>query len=50
MVDYVLVICDVVKLLVGFKVDKFDGVVLDLCNNGGGLLDEVIELIGLFIE
>lgn len=49
-VDYVLVICDVVKLLVGFKNDKLDGVVLDLCNNGGGLFDEVIELIGLFIE
>ncbi|MFO5836915.1 S41 family peptidase, partial [Klebsiella pneumoniae] len=29
---------------------KLDGVVLDLRNNGGGSLDEAIELTGLFIE
>ena len=38
------------KLLAGFKNDKLDGVVLDLRNNGGGSLDEAIELTGLFIE
>ena len=41
---------DVAKLLAGFKADKVDGVVLDLRNNGGGSLDEAIELTGLFIQ
>ncbi|AXI83510.1 tail-specific protease [Xylella taiwanensis] len=41
---------DVAKLLTNFKADKVDGVVLDLRNNGGGSLDEAIELTGLFIE
>ncbi|WP_282297523.1 carboxy terminal-processing peptidase [Stenotrophomonas sp. PS02289] len=41
---------DVAKLLAGFKNDKLDGVVLDLRNNGGGSLDEAVELTGLFIE
>ena len=41
---------DVAKLLVTLRADKVDGVVLDLRNNGGGSLDEAIELTGLFIE
>ncbi|GHH57138.1 MULTISPECIES: carboxy terminal-processing peptidase [Gammaproteobacteria] len=48
--DYASATRDVAKLLAGFKADKVDGVVLDLRNNGGGSLDEAIELTGLFIE
>ncbi len=48
--DYASATRDVAKLLAGFKTDKVDGVVLDLRNNGGGSLDEAIELTGLFIE
>ena len=48
--DYASATRDVAKLLAGFKADKLDGVVLDLRNNGGGSLDEAVELTGLFIE
>lgn len=48
--DYASATRDVARLLEGFKKDKLDGVVLDLRNNGGGSLDEAIELTGLFIE
>jgi len=48
--DYASATRDVAKLLAGFKADKLDGVVLDLRNNGGGSLDEAIELTGLFID
>ncbi len=48
--DYASATRDVAKLLAGFKADKVDGVVLDLRNNGGGSLDEAIELTGLFVE
>ncbi len=48
--DYASATRDVARLLAGFKADKLDGVVLDLRNNGGGSLDEAIELTGLFIE
>lgn len=48
--DYASATRDVAKLLAGFKADKVDGVVLDLRNNGGGSLDEAVELTGLFIE
>lgn len=41
---------DIAKLLEGFRADKIDGVVLDLRNNGGGSLDEAVELTGLFID
>ena len=41
---------DVGKLLTQLRADKVDGVVLDLRNNGGGSLDEAIELTGLFID
>lgn len=41
---------DVSRLLEEFKQDKVDGVLMDLRNNGGGSLDEAIELTGLFID
>jgi carboxyl-terminal processing protease len=41
---------DIAKLLVKFKADGVDGVVMDLRNNGGGSLDEAVELTGLFID
>lgn len=39
---------DVVRLLGELKRDKVDGVLVDLRNNGGGSLDEAVELTGLF--
>ncbi|HEY4582593.1 MAG TPA: carboxy terminal-processing peptidase, partial [Lysobacter sp.] len=41
---------DVARLLTTLREQKVDGVVLDLRNNGGGSLDEAIELTGLFID
>ncbi|MGZ8982794.1 MAG: carboxy terminal-processing peptidase [Methylotenera sp.] len=41
---------DVVRLLEELKKDKVDSVLVDLRNNGGGSLDEAIELTGLFID
>lgn len=41
---------DVSRLLAEFKKDKVDSVLIDLRNNGGGSLDEAIELTGLFID
>ncbi|WCE04941.1 carboxy terminal-processing peptidase [Pseudoxanthomonas sp. JBR18] len=41
---------DVRKLLDGFKKQHLDGVVMDLRNNGGGSLDEAVDLTGLFID
>jgi carboxyl-terminal processing protease len=40
---------DVARLLEEFKRDKVDSVLMDLRNNGGGSLDEAVELTGLFI-
>ena len=40
---------DVLHLLTELKKDKVDGVLVDLRNNGGGSLDEAIELTGLFV-
>ncbi len=48
--DYASATRDVSKLLVKLRAEKIDGVVLDLRNNGGGSLDEAIELTGLFID
>jgi carboxyl-terminal processing protease len=39
---------DVARLLDELKKDKVDGVLVDLRNNGGGSLDEAVELTGLF--
>ncbi|MFZ5607130.1 MAG: carboxy terminal-processing peptidase [Pseudomonadota bacterium] len=41
---------DVARMLAGFRAQKVDGVVLDLRGNGGGSLNEAIELTGLFID
>ncbi len=48
--DYASATRDVGKLLTKLRADKVDGVVLDLRNNGGGSLNEAIELTGLFID
>ena len=40
---------DVAKLLGELKLDRVDGVIVDLRNNGGGSLAEATELSGLFI-
>ena len=41
---------DVRKLLNELKEEKVDGVIIDLRNNGGGSLQEAIDLTGLFIK
>jgi len=41
---------DVSILLDELKKDKVDGVLVDLRNNGGGSLNEAVELTGLFID
>ncbi len=41
---------DVSRLLEELKKDKVDSVLIDLRNNGGGSLNEAIELTGLFID
>ncbi|MFN7136472.1 MAG: carboxy terminal-processing peptidase, partial [Thermomonas sp.] len=41
---------DVARMLAEFRAQKMDGVVLDLRGNGGGSLNEAIELTGLFID
>jgi carboxyl-terminal processing protease len=43
-------VTDVRKLLEELKLEKVDGVVIDLRNNGGGALSEAIDVTGLFIE
>lgn len=41
---------DVEKLIVRLKQEKVEGLVLDLRRNGGGILEEAIELTGLFVR
>ena len=41
---------DVAKELVKLKKENIDGVILDLRNNGGGSLYEVVQMVGLFIK
>ncbi|MEJ7745893.1 MAG: S41 family peptidase, partial [Luteimonas sp.] len=48
--DYASATRDVAKLLAQFRTQKLDGVVMDLRNNGGGSLNEAVELTGLFID
>lgn len=48
--DYTSATRDVAKLLKQFQKESVDGVVMDLRNNGGGSLNEAIELTGLFID
>jgi len=48
--DYASATRDAARLLEGFKSQRVDGVVMDLRNNGGGSLNEAVELTGLFID
>jgi carboxyl-terminal processing protease len=48
--DYKSTTRDVRKLLAELKDAKVDGVVIDLRNNGGGSLQEAVQLTGLFIK
>ncbi len=41
---------DVAKALTALEKEHVDGVVLDLRSNGGGSLEEVIRMVGLFIK
>ena len=41
---------DIAKELEKLKKQKVEGIVLDLRNNGGGSLEEVVDMVGLFIE
>ena len=41
---------DVAKELAKLKAENVSSIVLDLRNNGGGSLDEVVKMAGLFIE
>jgi carboxyl-terminal processing protease len=41
---------DVAKEIEKLKEAKVDGIILDLRNNGGGSLNDVVEMAGLFIE
>jgi carboxyl-terminal processing protease len=41
---------DVAREIVKLKSEKIDGLVIDLRNNGGGSLMDVVQMAGLFIE
>ena len=41
---------DVERLLAELKAENVSSVLIDLRNNGGGVLDEAVELAGLFID
>ena len=41
---------DVAKEVIKLKSEKVDGIVIDLRNNGGGSLYDVVQMVGLFIE
>lgn len=41
---------DVAKEVMKLKEEKVDGIVLDLRNNGGGSLYDVVQMAGLFVE
>jgi carboxyl-terminal processing protease len=41
---------DVQRILAEFNADTLDGVIIDLRHNGGGFLNEAIELTGLFVD
>lgn len=48
--DYRSTTRDVRKLLAEFADEEISGLVIDLRSNGGGSLDEAVDLAGLFIE
>jgi carboxyl-terminal processing protease len=41
---------DVAREIIKLKEQKVDGIVLDLRNNGGGSLMDVVQMVGLFID
>ena len=41
---------DVAKEILKLKEEKVDGIVIDLRNNGGGSLYDVVQMVGLFID
>jgi carboxyl-terminal processing protease len=41
---------DVAREIVKLKEEKVEGIVLDLRNNGGGSLYDVVRMVGLFVE
>ena len=41
---------DVSKEIIKLKEQKVDGIMMDLRNNGGGSLYDVVQMVGLFIE
>jgi carboxyl-terminal processing protease len=41
---------DVKKEIIKLKEQKVDGIIMDLRNNGGGSLYDVVQMVGLFIE
>jgi carboxyl-terminal processing protease len=41
---------DVAKLVLRLKKEQVAGIILDLRNNGGGLLDQAVDLTGLFVK
>jgi carboxyl-terminal processing protease len=41
---------DVAKEVIKLKAEKVDGIVIDLRNNGGGSLYDVVQMAGLFID
>ncbi len=48
--DYKSTTRDVRKLIKELKDENIDGIIIDLRNNGGGALDEAVQLTGLFIK
>ncbi|MBI1938074.1 MAG: carboxy terminal-processing peptidase [Ignavibacteriales bacterium] len=48
--DYKSTTRDVKEILQKFENENLDGVIIDLRNNGGGSLQEAIQLTGLFIK
>ncbi|HTL10572.1 MAG TPA: carboxy terminal-processing peptidase [Chitinophagaceae bacterium] len=41
---------DVAKEIIRLKEQKVDGIILDLRNNGGGSLYDVVKMVGLFVD
>jgi carboxyl-terminal processing protease len=48
--DYKSTTRDVKKLILDLETKNIDGIIIDLRRNGGGFLNEAIELTGLFID
>ena len=48
--DFTSTTRDVQKLVADLKAKEVDGLLIDLRRNGGGALDEAVELTGLFVD